>query len=51
MGEENRIEYEVKKTEKNIETPQYMDGHMVKQESDFDDPGKLFETLIRKIRQ
>ncbi len=51
MGEENRIEYEVKKTENNTEKPQYMDGHMVKQESEFDDPGKLYETLIRKIRQ
>ena len=51
MGEENRIEYEVKITEHNTEKPQYMDGHMVKQESDFDDPGELYESLIRKIRQ
>lgn len=51
MGEDNKVGYELNKSENNIEESQYVDGHMIKQEAEFDDPEDLYETLIKRIRQ
>ena len=53
MGEETKIENEYELSKKGLKTdmPQYKDGHLIKQENEFDDPDELYQTLIDKIRK